>query len=114
VSIALYMDVHVRHMITVGLRMRGVDVLTAQEDGRRLEDDPDLLDRAAELDRVIFTNDDDFLAEAQRRQVEGIDFIGIIYAHQRTPIGVCVRDLELVAKVNIPIDIFNQVVFLPL
>ena len=32
-SVALYMAVHVRWAITAGLRRRGVDVLTAQEDG---------------------------------------------------------------------------------
>ena len=31
--VALYMDVHVKEAITRGLRRRGVDVLTAQEDG---------------------------------------------------------------------------------
>ena len=32
-SVELYMDVHVRRVVTDGLRSRGVDVLTAQEDG---------------------------------------------------------------------------------
>jgi hypothetical protein len=32
-SVRLYMDVHVRRAVTEGLRMRGVDVLTAQDDG---------------------------------------------------------------------------------
>jgi len=32
-AVGLYMDVHVRRAVTVGLRLRGVDVLTAQEDG---------------------------------------------------------------------------------
>ena len=31
-SVRLYMDVHVRRAVTAGLRLRGVDVLTAQED----------------------------------------------------------------------------------
>jgi hypothetical protein len=30
--VALYMDAHIPRAITVGLRLRGVDVLTAQED----------------------------------------------------------------------------------
>jgi hypothetical protein len=29
----LYMDVHVKAAITAGLRRRGIDVVTAQEDG---------------------------------------------------------------------------------
>ena len=41
------MDVNVRQAVPDGLRLRGVEVLTAQEDGtRELEDD-------ALLDRVI-------------------------------------------------------------
>lgn len=32
-SVAFYMDEHVPRAISVGLRLRGVDVLTAQEDG---------------------------------------------------------------------------------
>jgi len=54
-SIRLYMDVHVRRAVTNGLRLRGVDVLTAQEDGASQMDDGPLLDRATELDRVLFT-----------------------------------------------------------
>ena len=34
-SVHLYMSVHVRRAVTAGLRLRGVDVLTAQEDGNR-------------------------------------------------------------------------------
>lgn len=44
-SIRLYMDVHVRRAVTNGLRLRGVDVLTAQEDDAAEMDDRQLLDR---------------------------------------------------------------------
>jgi predicted nuclease of predicted toxin-antitoxin system len=60
-SIALYMDQHVPRAITNGLRLRGVDVLTAHEDGTSELDDASLLDRATELKRVLFTQDDDLL-----------------------------------------------------
>jgi predicted nuclease of predicted toxin-antitoxin system len=80
-TIALYTDQHVPRAITVGLRVRGVDVLTAYEDGTSELADPELLDRADELRRVLFTQDDDLLAEAARRQREGILFLGVIYAH---------------------------------
>jgi hypothetical protein len=78
-------------------------------------DDPELLDRAGELERVLFTQDDDLLAEATRRQREGIPFHGVIYAHQlRVSIGTCVHDLELIAKAGEPEDLRNGVQFLPL
>ncbi|RME49956.1 MAG: hypothetical protein D6796_03995 [Caldilineae bacterium] len=114
-SIALYMDEHVHRAITTGLRLRGVDVLTAQEDGRRNTPDSVLLDRATELQRVLFSQDEDLLVEAKRRQMEGIPFGGVIYAHQlRATIGTCVRDLELIAKLAEPEELLNRVEFLPL
>ena len=67
-ALTFYMDHHVPRAITVGLRLRGIDVLTAYEDDRSELDDPQLLDRATELKRVLFTQDDDLLAEAARRQ----------------------------------------------
>ena len=38
-TVALYMDVHIPRAITVQLRLSGVDVLTAQEDGHAEVDD---------------------------------------------------------------------------
>ena len=66
-SVGLYMDVHVPAAITRGLLLRGVDVLTAQLDGTTELEDPGLLDRATELGRVLFSQDDDLLAEAAKR-----------------------------------------------
>lgn len=37
--LALYMDQHVPLAITVGLRLRGIDVLTAFEDGNAVQSD---------------------------------------------------------------------------
>jgi hypothetical protein len=109
------MDEHVHRAITVGLPVRGVDVLTAQEDGRRKLADDLLLTRATELNRALFSQDEDLLAEAKRRQVEGISFSGLIYAHQmRVTIGACVRDVEIIAQAGNPQDLANRVEFLPL
>ena len=56
-TLALYMDEHVRRSITNGLKLRGIDVLTVQEDSRTGTPDPILLDRATELDRVMFAQE---------------------------------------------------------
>jgi hypothetical protein len=109
------MDHHVPRAITNGLRLRGVNVITAAEDGAGELGDPALLERATDLDRVLFTQDDDFLAEATRRQRQGQPFNGVIYAHQlHVSIGRCIRDLELVSKVGEPRDMVDQTLFLPL
>jgi hypothetical protein len=113
--LAFYMDHHVPKAITNGLRSRGVDVITAHEDGADQLDDSKLLDRAGELKRVLFTQDDDLLGEAAKRMKEGISFSGVIYAHQlRVAIGVCVRDLETIAMAGEAEDMINQIQFLPL
>jgi predicted nuclease of predicted toxin-antitoxin system len=55
------MDHHVPAAIARGLRRRDVDVLTTEEDRTTDWDDEQLLERAARLGRIIFTQDDDFL-----------------------------------------------------
>lgn len=113
--IALYMDQHVPRAITNGLRLRGIDVMTAFEDGAGAFADPALLDRASALGRVLFTQDDDLLTEATRRQATGTPFAGVIYAHQlRVSIGTCIRGLEVVATAGERDDLHGQVLFLPL
>lgn len=114
-SLAFYMDEHVPNPIMVGLRLRDVDVLTAQEDGRRETDDAVLLDRATDLGRVMFSFDADMLREATRRQKDGDSFAGLVFAHP-TQIGVgeCIRDLEIIAKAGEPADATEWIIYLPL
>jgi hypothetical protein len=109
------MDVHVPRAITERLRLRGVDILTAQEDGARRFSDDELLDRATLRGHGLFTWDVDLLAEARRRQEEGQRFRGVVYAHQlQVTVGQCVRDLELMATVGEPGDFAGHVRYLPL
>ena len=85
--------------ITRALRKHGVDVITAQEDGTARWSDPDLLDRAAELDRVLFSQDEDLLVEAARRQRQGVVFKGVIYAPQLAlTTGGSIRAFGVVGK----------------
>lgn len=114
-SLRLYMDVNVPHPITRALRLCGVDVLTAQEDGTRELEDSKLLDRASELGRVLFTRDIGLLREVARRQRSAETLVGVIYAHQiDVSIGQCVSDLELIAQASDPKEWVNRVEYLPL
>ena len=111
----LYMDHHVPRAITTSLRVRQVDVVTAYEDHASTLDDPLLLDRATALGRVLFTRDDDLLAEATHRQRDNRPFSGVIYAHQRrVSISQCIQDLELIAVTGTDDDVLNRVIFLPI
>lgn len=109
------MDVHVPAAITRGLLLRGVDVLTAQLDETTRLDDPDLLDRATRLGRVLFSQDEDLLAEATKRQRSGVLFGGVIYAHQlHTTIGRAIQDLQILADAGTTQDFANRIQYLPL
>lgn len=113
-SLGLYMDEHVPSAITAGLRKRGVDVLTAQEDGRDGEDDDVLLSRATELGRVLFSQDRDLLREATARQRRGQFFAGVAYADQLgITIGKAIDALELLAVTSEVRDMANSIEYLP-
>jgi len=95
--------------------LRGLDVITAQEDGSREPDDANLLNRARSLGRIMFTRDDDLLREAALRQKRGESFAVVIYAHQLdVSIGQCVIDLELTVKASDSNEWINRVEYLPL
>src|SRR5260370_42021076 len=69
-------------MCTYVLRLRLIDVLTAQEDGAAELDDDLLLQRATALGRVLVSQDEDLLREAARRLSDHKNFSGLIYSHQ--------------------------------
>ena len=113
-SVALYMDVHVPQAITEQLRRRGVDVLTAIDDGQAETPDKELLARAHELGRVVFTQDIRFKALAEAWQREGKPFTGLAFGHQlRGTIGQYVRDLELIAQASEAPEWIGAVAYLP-
>ena len=68
-------------------------------------DDEPILQRAAELGRVFFTHDDDFLAIADRWLAAKRPFSGIVYVHQyRLTVRQIIVELEMIAKVADPTD----------
>jgi len=114
-SVKFYMDVHIPYTMTEELRIRGVDVLTAQQDGTRRLPDAALLDRANELGRILVTEDKDFLKEAAIRQRNNLPFNGIIFiSTSSASLGECIAELELIANAATPEEMANLVTFLPL
>jgi len=114
VAIRLYMDVHVPQSITDRLRRRGIDVLTAFEDGTQELPDDRLLARVTELKRVLFTQDIRFRVLAESWQAEGKHFSGLIFGHQLGgTIGQFVQDLELIAQASEPDEWINGVEYIP-
>jgi predicted nuclease of predicted toxin-antitoxin system len=62
------MDVHIPRAVSTALRLRGIDVLTAQQDGAERWEDDALLMRATALERILVTQDDDLLREGAKLQ----------------------------------------------
>ena len=113
--LAHYMDVHVPFAVTQGLRRRGLDVLTSQDDGTNRFDDEALLARATSLNRVLFSQDADLLRIAQDWQATGVEFSGVIFAHQQgVSIGQLVEDIQLLAECCPADELANSVKYLPL
>jgi len=112
--LAFYIDHQFRAAVVRGLRARGIDVLTAFEDGAERYDDESLLIRATELGRILVTHDKGFLGRAADRQRSGREFAGIVFAAQSPiDIGKTVEYLEPLAHVMTADEMQNRVEYLP-
>jgi len=94
--------------VTGGLLRRGADVLTAREANMLGASDQDHLNLANEQNRVILTQDADFL----RLHQAGASHSGIIYVPQQTPVGYIVRKLMTVHDLINPGEMKNRVEFI--
>jgi hypothetical protein len=112
--VRLYFDHNVNQAVIHGLRLRGLDVLTAFEDGAHQLSDPDLLDRATALGRVLVSSDRDLIIEARRRQHSGEAFAGVVFVPQALAGGLCVEQLELLAGAGEAQEFVGFLEFLPL
>lgn len=101
-------DENVSRAVILGLRQRGVDVLSIPDAGMIAASDEEILSFALAQGRVIFTQDDDFL----RLAASGEPHAGIAYAHQSTPTGDVIRGLMLIYQVLAAEEMRNQVEFL--
>lgn len=102
------MDEHVPTAVTRGLQARGIEVLTVQNASLSHTADNRILAYALAQGRVVFTQDEDFLAEHRR----GTLHAGIVYAHQHTSIGAMVRGLMLIHGVYTSDDMRGNLEYL--
>lgn len=106
--IRFHLDAHVANAIADGLRRRGIDVTTAFEVNLTDASDNEHIEFARVSKRVIFTNDEDFLAIAAR----GVPHAGIVYCHQTTrTIGQIIAFLTLMDECFEEDDMTNHVEF---
>jgi predicted nuclease of predicted toxin-antitoxin system len=90
--IRFHLDEHVPNAVSRGLRLRGINASTTIDTGLQGTDDLAHIAYALAEDRVIFTQDHDFL----RHHHAGVTHAGIVYSKQGSrSIGEIVRYLKL-------------------
>ena len=89
-----YADEHLVFPVVQALRKRGMDVVTVQDRGRQGADDVDLLAEALREQRVMLTNDRDFLVLAADHAGRSEVFAPVFFwPQQRRAIGEIVRKI---------------------
>ncbi len=75
--------------------------------------DAELLGRARERGRLLFSQDEDLIVEAVKCQRAGEPFATVVFARQLDlSIGRCITNLETLAKAALPEDAAGQIIFL--
>lgn len=107
-KIRFYTDEHIARAVVLGLRQRGIDVLTVPEASLLGAADEEQLAFARKEGRVFFTRDDDFL----RLHASGLPHAGIVYTSRRVSIGDMLRGLALIHEILDADDMQGRVEFL--
>ncbi|WP_036485909.1 DUF5615 family PIN-like protein [Myxosarcina sp. GI1] len=108
-KIKFHLDENVRNAIAEGLHRRGVDVTTTPEQSLIVISDEAQLKFALSQNRVVFTQDTDFLKMNQA----GVTHCGIFYCSQSNKsIGEIIRGLILIWELLEPSDMFGKVEFI--
>jgi hypothetical protein len=108
-TIRFHLDEHCDPAIAAGLRLHGVDVTTTPEAGLLNADDKEHITYGVATDRVIFTQDQDFL----RHDAAGVEHRGIAFCHQQSrSIGQIIAGLLLIWEVYEPAEMARRVEYI--
>jgi hypothetical protein len=104
-----HLDEHVAHAVAHGLRQRQIDVTTTTDAGLLSAPDEDHLNFALGQNRVVFTNDSDFL----RLAANGRHHAGIVYCPpEASGIGDVARYLSLINDCLSPVEVADKVEYI--
>ena len=107
-SIRYLTDEHVATAIARGLEKRGIDAITVAEADLLGSPDDKLLTFARGDERVIVTQDQDFLQIASREETHP----GIVFVSQDRSLGETVRMLDLLVQVGNAEEMKGRVEFI--
>ena len=108
-KIKFHLDENVRNAIANGLTRRGINVTTTPKQSLIAVSDEVQLEFAKSQNRVIFTQDTDFLRINQTNS----DHCGIVYSYQgNKSIGKIIKGLILIWELLEPSDLLGKVEFI--
>lgn len=115
--IKLLADENLDNTIIRGLLRRNpdIDIVRVQDIGLSGEDDPIVLEWAAEQGRVLLTHDVATITRyAYERLANNFAMPGVIEIHTDAPIGRVIEDLFIILECGVPEDLNGQIYYLPL
>lgn len=107
-NIKFQTDEHIPSAVITGLQRRNIDVLSTPQAGLLGASDVDQLAFARQQQRVMVTQDDDFLT----LHAQGIKHTGIIFVQPGKSIGYMVRGLHFIYQMMTAETMDNHVEFL--
>ena len=107
-NIKFQTDEHIPTAVILGLQQRGVDVLSTPQADLLGATDLLQLNYATQQQRVIVTQDDDFLI----LHAQGIEHAGIVFVQPSRTVGRMVRGLFFISQALTSEEMENHVEFL--
>jgi hypothetical protein len=115
--IKLLADENLDNTIIRGLLRRNpaIDIVRVQDIDLSGEDDPIVLEWAAEQGRVLLTHDVATITRyAYERLANNLAMPGVIEIHTDAPIGRVIEDFFIILECGVPEDLNGQIYYLPL
>lgn len=110
-------DEDFNNRILRGLQRRKpeLDIMRAQDAGLTGKGDKEVLEWAATQGRVLLTHDVTTMTQhAYDRIVGGLPMPGVFEVSQKTPIGLVIEEVLLIAQYSLEDEWEGQIIFLPL
>ncbi len=93
----------------------GLDIVRVQDVGLSSADDPDVLEWAAQQNRILLTHDVTTITKyAYERISSGKYMPGVIEVSRTVPLGIAINDILLIVDACKSGELENQIVYLPL
>jgi hypothetical protein len=108
-TIRVHLDELCPRSLAEGLRRHGIDFITAVDANLRTAPDEAHLEFALAQERVLFTQDQDYL----RLHARGVSHAGMAYCHfESRSLGLIIRGLVLIWEIYEPEEMRNRIEWL--